>query len=159
MVSLVRNPSLGAFCVWQFAVGYCKDKQHPAVPLDYLYYVYPVIACGELREEILHTRKSLWGFRERLRDSGNISALLRVPGMVARMRSVSTNSILLAFSAKLVSFDWTLGGVAVERKGIPKNLKRRLSTVELDYLKASQQLGRLAAKLTRDDYLIALGVK
>lgn len=79
--------------------------------------------------------------------------------MVARMRSVSTNSILLAFSAKLVSFDWTLGGVAVERKGIPKNLKRRLSTVELDYLKASQQLGRLAAKLTRDDYLIALGVK
>lgn len=159
MVSLVHNPSLGAFCVWQFTVGYCGNGQHLAAPFDYLYDVYPVIANGKLRKEILHTTKSLWRVREKLRNSGDVSTLLRVPEMVAKMRPVSSNSILLAFSAELISFDRSLGGVIVERKGMSANLRGRLSTVERDYLRASNRLGRFAAGMTRNDYQIALGVR
>ena len=79
--------------------------------------------------------------------------------MVAKMRPVSSNSILLAFSAELISFDRSLGGVIVERKGMSANLRGRLSTVERDYLRASNRLGRFAAGMTRNDYQIALGVR
>jgi hypothetical protein len=159
MVSLVHNQSLGAICVWQFVAGYCSANQHPAAPLEDLYYVYPAMSNGVLREEIVHTTKNLWKVREKLRESGSISALLKMPELVTQMRSISSDSITLSFSSNLISFNWDLQGVVPSRKTIPSELKGRLSAVEQEYIKASRRLGRFGAKMTRREFQIALGVK
>ncbi|MBM6892891.1 hypothetical protein H6A10_07255 [Enorma massiliensis] len=159
MVSLVHNQSLGAICVWQFVVGYCGDKKRPTALLEDLYYVYPVVSNGRLREEIVHTNKSLWKVREKLRNTGSISSLLKMSELVTQMHGISSDSIALSFLTNLISFDWGLQGVVLARKTMPSKLKGHLSTVEQEYLKASRQLGRFRAEMSHGEFQIALGVK
>ena len=159
MVALVHNPSLGAICIWQFACGYCQNGQHSAVPLDVLYYVYPVLVNGRLREEIIHTTKNLWKVREKLRNSEGISVLLKMPELVDQMRTLSSDSIALAFSTGLLSFDWDLQGVVLKRKTVPPIFSNRLSDIEQEYIKASRRLGHFGAEMTHGAFQFALGVK
>lgn len=159
MVSLVHNQSLGAICVWQFVAGYCGDKKRSAAQLEDLYYVYPVVSNGRLREEIAHTNKNLWKVREKLRRSGSISVLLKMPELVIQMRDISSDSITLSFLTNLIAFDWKLQGVVLGRKTMPSELKGRLSAVEQEYIKVSRQLGRFRAEMSHGEFQIALGAK
>lgn len=159
MVSLVHNQSLGAICVWQYVIGYCGDRRRPAAPLEDLYYVYPVLVNGRLREEIVHTTKNLWKVREKLRKSGSISALLKMPELATHMRDISSDSIALSFSSNLISFDWGIQGVVPCRKTMPSGLKGQLSAIEREYINASRRLGRFGAEMTQREFQIALGVK
>lgn len=158
LVSLVQNPALGAYCIWKFSIAFCTKGQQASIPLDYLYYVLPFVSNGRFRYLACKTNKSLWKFREKLRKERCASSLLEMPRLVSQFRSLSSDSIEVAFACGLLTFDWGLGGIVLLKKTTPDKLLD-LSTIEKDYGKAASRLAVWASKMSRNEFLFALGIK
>lgn len=159
LVSLVQNPALGAYCIWKFSIAFCAKGRQASIPLDYLYYILPFVSNGRLRYLACKTNKSLWKLREKLRKERWASALLDMPRLTSQLHFLSSDSIEVAFACGLLTFDWNLGGIVLLEKTVPNVLKNNLSVIEEDYGKAATRLGSWASKMSRDEFLFALGVK
>lgn len=159
LVSLVQNPALGAYCIWKFSIAFCVKGKQTLIPFDYLYYVLPFVSNGRFRYLACKTNKSLWKLREKLRKERWTSSLLDMPRLVDQLRPLSSNSIEVAFACGLLTFDWDRGGIVLLAKVVPNALAKNLSIVEKGYGKAASNLGVWASKMSRDEFLFALGVK
>jgi hypothetical protein len=129
-LDIVQNPAIGAYLIWQFALGYQEEGAETApVPLAFL--VLPCLLHRPTFEEIASTRKAsgLPLFAAKFDKEREI--LMGIHNRALQLRALSLQSIGIASTSKLMRIDYenaaihgySLDLLGVRKPPVPERLK------------------------------------
>jgi hypothetical protein len=129
-LDIVQNPAIGAYVIWQFALGY-KEQGAEAAPFPLAFLVLPCLLHRQTFEEIGSTRKAsgLPLFAAKFDKEREI--LMGIHNRALQLRPLSLQSIGVASTSKLVRIDYEnaalhaypLDLLGVRKPPIPERLK------------------------------------
>lgn len=104
-LDIVQNPAIGAYLIWQFALGYQEDGAD-AVPIPLAFLVLPMLLHRQTFDEVASTRKAsgLPLFAAKFDKEREI--LMGIHGRAIQLRPLSLQSIGVAATSKLVRTDY-----------------------------------------------------
>ena len=129
-LDLVQNPAVGAYLLWQFALGYQEDGAE-AAPLLLAFLVLPMLLHRPPLEAVASPRKASGLPLFAAKFDAEREALLELHGRAMTLRPLSLQSIGVASTSRLVRIDHgaaTLHGYPLDLLGVgkpttPKRLK------------------------------------
>ncbi|MCR8630713.1 three component ABC system middle component [Paenibacillus radicis (ex Xue et al. 2023)] len=149
-INLIQNAALGATLLWRFVSGFSNGSEtKESTPIPLLYIVLPMIYHHETLDLISTTQKpsGLRMFADKFYISKNSMSdiLLTIHQRAIDFKEVTTESMRLALSSRLIAFNIEKGAViplskAAPKLGIPDSIK--------EMHKAAEKLGFWCSQLT-----------
>lgn len=104
-LEIVQNPAVGAYLIWQFALGY-QEQDADSAPLPLAFLVLPCLLHLQTLEAISSTRKTsgLPLFAAKFDKEREI--LMGIHNRTLQLRPLSLQSIGVACTSKLVRLDY-----------------------------------------------------
>ncbi|WP_372088438.1 DUF6521 family protein (plasmid) [Tistrella mobilis] len=157
-LDLVQNPVIGAYLIWQFALGYQEDGAE-AVSIPLVFLVLPVLLHRQTFDEVVSTRKAsgLPLFAAKFDKEREI--LMSIHERAIQLRPLSLQSIGVAATSKLVRVDYESAQIHgyplklldVARPKLPERLKGFASAAgKLGYWFSKFDLAQVASTLRVD---------
>lgn len=145
-LDLVQNPAVGAYLVWQYALGYQEDGAE-AAPLLLAFLVLPMLLHRPTFEAVASTRRASGLTLFAAKFDAEREALIELHGRAMTLRALSLQSIGVASTSRLVRVNHeaaTLHGYPLELLGIKKPvIPERLK----GFAAASDKIGHWFSKL------------
>ncbi|WP_324664241.1 three component ABC system middle component [Dehalococcoides mccartyi] len=135
----VQNPALGAMLLWRFAVGYERNRTATPSPLPLMFLVLPIVLHEETAQLVTSTQEAsgLRVFASKFSETriSKADLLLAINRRAFEMRKLTMDSLALATSSGLISFDCDRGTVVAlssspAKSGIPLSIKPMLKAAE-----------------------------
>lgn len=136
----IQNPALGAAALWRFTAGYAEGSRvENPTPIPLLFLVLPIAFHQETAKFVTSTQRlsGLRGFVNKFADSRNAKndLILSLHSRSLTMRRLTTQSLSLAISSKLIALDAERGvafplSTTPAKTGIPQSVRSMLSGVE-----------------------------
>ena len=157
-LDIVQNPAVGAYLMWQFALGY-QENGADAVPVPLAFLVLPMLLHRQTFDEVASTRKAsgLPLFTAKFDKEREI--LMGIHGRAIQLRPLSLQSIGVAATSKLVRIDYEsaqihgypLDLLDVAKPKLPERLKGFASAADkLGYWFSKLSLAQVASTLKVD---------
>lgn len=121
-LDLVQNPAIGAYLLWQYALGYQEDGAESA-PLLLAFLVLPMLLHRPTFDAVATTRRASGLTLFAAKFDAEREALIELHGRALTLRALSLQSIGVASTSRLVRIDHelaTLHGYPLELLGIKK---------------------------------------
>lgn len=133
----VQNPALGASLIWRFTCGYTeKSATDDSPPLPLAFLVLPVLFHRDTMDVLASTRAGLQAFADKFCQPDNQKAdiLLDIHSRALQYRPLTTESLRIAISSKLVTLLPTAGKLALlsssSPSGVPASVRPLLINAE-----------------------------
>ena len=154
---VIQNPALGAYAIWQFALGHqTDDGRPPTFPLAFL--VLPLVLHRRTLDVIGSTRKTsgLALFAAKLGEEHE--NLVAVHERALLLRALTLQSIAMGASARLLTVDYV--GATIRANALePKVKKPILPERTKDIAPAAEKLGYWFSKVSLLQVATALRVE
>jgi hypothetical protein len=157
----VQNPALGALLLWRFAVGYQRSRSDAApCPIPLVFLVLPILLHQDSAELVQSTQQSsgLRAFVAKFGEArrGVSDYLLAIHDRTDTMKSLSVESLRIAFVARLMSLDRRAATLmplttTLPRLGIPDSVR--------PLIRDAEKLGTWCSQLTLHEISSALKVR
>lgn len=129
-LDLVQNPAIGAYLLWQFALGYQEDGAE-AAPFLPAFLVLPMLLHRPSFDAVASTRKASGLPLFAAKFDKEREALVELHGRARQLRPLTLQSIGVASTSRLIRIDYegaTLHGYAldlldIKKPSIPERLK------------------------------------
>jgi len=157
-LDIVQNPVIGAYLIWQFALGY-QEEGAAEVPIPLAFLVLPMLLHRQTFDEVASTRKAsgLPLFAAKFDKEREI--LMGIHGRAMQLRPLSLQSIGVAATSKLVRIDYDtaqfhgypLDLLDVAKPKLPERLKGFASAADkVGYWFSNIGLAQVASTLRVD---------
>lgn len=157
-LDIVQNPAIGAYLIWQFALGYQEDGAE-SVPIPLAFLVLPMLLHRQTFDEVASTRKAsgLPLFAAKFDKEREI--LMGIHGRALQLRPLSLQSIGVAATSKLVRIDYETAQIRgygfdlfdAAKPKLPERLKGFASAADkLGYWFSKLGLAQVASTLRVD---------
>lgn len=103
-LDLVQNPAIGAFLIWQYALGYQEDGAE-AAPMLPAFLVLPMLLHRQTFDAVTSTRKASGLTLFAAKFDREREVLLELQGRTRMLRQLSLQSIGVASTSRLVRID------------------------------------------------------
>ncbi|MCP4677664.1 MAG: hypothetical protein GY854_19535 [Deltaproteobacteria bacterium] len=107
-----NSPTLGAYLLWKFTVGYCEAHKHGDAPVAILHFLaLPLLTSERLLHPISNRRADLQSYARSFENAKDTDVLVTVHDRVIRHRTNTIDSLDIAISKGLMSWDTESGKV------------------------------------------------
>lgn len=145
-LELVQNPAIGAYLIWNFALGYQEDGA-AAVSFPIAFLVLPILLHRPTFDEVVATRKTSGLALFAAKFDKEREALMELHGRAFQLRALSLQSIGMAATSGLIKIDYqqatlraySLDLLDVKKPKLPERLK--------GFASAADKLGAWFSKL------------
>lgn len=145
-LDIVQNPAIGAYLIWQFALGYQEDGA-AEVPIPLTFLVLPMLLHRQTFDEVASTRKAsgLPLFAAKFDKEREI--LMGIHGRAMQLRPLSLQSIGVAATSKLVRIDYDTAQIHGYRLDLLDVTKPKLPERLKGFASAADKVGYWFSKL------------
>ncbi|PTM96520.1 three component ABC system middle component [Mycoplana dimorpha] len=145
-LEIVQNPAIGAYLIWNFALGYQEDGT-ASVSFSLAFLVLPMLLHRPTFDEVAATRKASGLPLFAAKFDKEREALMELHGRALQLRALSLQSIGVAATSRIIRIDYehaTLRAHSLDLLGVKKpKIPERLN----GFSSAADKLGAWFSKL------------
>lgn len=129
-----NTPSIGAYLLWQFTVGYCDSHPSGEAPVALLHFLaIPLLTSQKLLAPISNRRRNLQSYVKSFEDSQSTDILIAIQDSAKNNRKYTMEAIDIAVSSGLLFWD-AEAGMLYPRKDVKR--PRRGNSLKPSLVKA-----------------------
>jgi hypothetical protein len=145
-LELIQNPAIGAYLIWNFALGY-QDDGAEAVPFLLAFLVLPMLLHRPTFDEVVGTRKTSGLALFAAKFDKEREALMELHGRALQVRALSLQSIGMAATSRLIKLDYEKATLRAYSLELLDTKKPKLPERLKNFASAADKLGAWFSKL------------
>lgn len=145
-LDLVQNPAIGAYLIWNFALGY-QEGGAEAAPFPLAFLVLPMLLHRQTFEEIASTRKASGLALFAAKFDSQREALVELHGRALHLRGLSLQSVGVAATSRLIKIDYEHATLRAYSLAVLEAKKPKMPERLKGFAGASEKIGTWFSKL------------
>ena len=142
-VKLWNTPLIGAFLLWRFTQGYCKNHLYGDAPIGLLHFIASAILTSKrLSEPITDRRENLQSYTKSFEDKKDYDVILTVHDRIIEKREYTLAAIDIAIKNGLIMFDVSSGKIYAKELPEKGNFGKKVKDVIKAEGKKAEILGK-----------------